>query len=201
MSTTRTSRQPRAKTKILGKAEDMLWKGGYAGTSVNDLVKAAGVSKGAFFHHFPSKDVLTSYILDTYAREELFGPLSRHLSEAHSAKNGLLDWVQDIYMKYEASGFRGGCMLGNFALELADQDEEAREQCKRLFLEWENIINTALKPEADTGKLLMEPRQLARLIITQLQGTLMTVKVHKDKNRAAREFMALAQLVEQLIKD
>ena len=31
---------------------------GYAATSIDDLCKAAGVTKGAFFHHFPSKEAL-----------------------------------------------------------------------------------------------------------------------------------------------
>lgn len=195
------SNQPKAKTKILKKAEDMLLKGGYAGTSVNDLVRAAGVSKGAFFHHFPSKDALTTHILETYARQDIFEPLQRHLSETNSAKRALLSWLQEIYKSYEAMKFKGGSLLGNFALELSDSDEAAREQLKRLFLEWENQITTALKTAGESGKLALEPRQVARLIIAQVQGVIMTAKVHKDKNRAAREFMAVGQMIEQLIKD
>ena len=195
------NKQPKAKIKILKKAEDMLLKGGYSGTSVNDLVRAAGVSKGAFFHHFPSKDALTTHILETYARQEIFEPLEQHFGETNSAKKALISWLQEIYKNFEAMKFKGGSLLGNFALELSDTDEPAREQLKRLFLEWENQITSALKPAADSGKLTLEPRQIARLLIAQLQGATMTVKVHKDKNRAAREFMAVGQMIELLVKD
>ena len=47
----------------------------------------------------------------------------------------------------------------------------------------------------------MEPRQFARLLSSSLQGVMLTVKVHKDKNRAAREFQALAEMIEWMIKD
>ncbi len=191
----------KAKIKLLKKAEDMLWKRGYDGTSVNDLVRAAGVSKGAFFHHFPSKQALISHIIDSYARQELLKPLQYHLSRARTPKHALLNWIQERYRNYESTDFKRGCLLGNFALELSDKDEEVREQLKQVFLEWENLITSALKPLAAEGKIDLEPRQIARMIIAQWQGATMMAKVHKDKNRAGREFMALGQMIERMIRD
>lgn len=47
-----------ARAKLLEAAVVLIRKKGFAGTSVDDLCKAAGVTKGAFFHHFESKDAL-----------------------------------------------------------------------------------------------------------------------------------------------
>jgi TetR/AcrR family transcriptional regulator, transcriptional repressor for nem operon len=47
-----------AKSKLIDAAHGVIRRQGYAGTSVDDLCKAAGVTKGAFFHHFPSKEAL-----------------------------------------------------------------------------------------------------------------------------------------------
>lgn len=47
-----------AKTKILDAAPPVIRAKGYAATTVDDLCEAAGVTKGAFFHHFRSKDKL-----------------------------------------------------------------------------------------------------------------------------------------------
>jgi len=47
-----------ARDKILNVALDVIRTKGYAATSVDDLCAAAGVTKGAFFHHFDSKDDL-----------------------------------------------------------------------------------------------------------------------------------------------
>jgi TetR/AcrR family transcriptional regulator, transcriptional repressor for nem operon len=54
------TRVPRgaARSLILTAATDLIRRQGFAGTSVDDLCAAAGVTKGAFFHHFASKEAL-----------------------------------------------------------------------------------------------------------------------------------------------
>jgi TetR/AcrR family transcriptional repressor of nem operon len=47
-----------ARNRILDVAIDRIRRDGYAATSVDDLCKASGVTKGAFFHHFKGKDDL-----------------------------------------------------------------------------------------------------------------------------------------------
>ena len=47
-----------ARTRLLEAARDVIRTKGFAATTVDDLCKAAGVTKGAFFHHFRSKDAL-----------------------------------------------------------------------------------------------------------------------------------------------
>lgn len=50
--------RPDARIKLLDAAIQVIRQKGYAATSVDDLCRAAGVTKGAFFHHFESKDAL-----------------------------------------------------------------------------------------------------------------------------------------------
>ena len=44
--------------KLLDAARDVIRTKGYAATTVDDICAAAGVTKGGFFHHFPSKEQL-----------------------------------------------------------------------------------------------------------------------------------------------
>ena len=187
--------------KIVNAAERLILKGGYEGTSLNDMVAAAGVSKGALFHYFTNKQAVSLDVLEKYANEQIFLPLEKHMMTAPSVKQGLMSWLQESYRAYAQWKFEGGCLLGNMALELSDRDPEMRERIKQIFLQWENQMVGFLKPVAAQGKLLMEPRQFARLLISSYEGITMSVKVHKDHIRASREFLALGELIERMILD
>lgn len=50
--------KPQAPTKLLNAAIEAVRENGFAATSVDDLCRRAGVTKGAFFHHFKTKEAL-----------------------------------------------------------------------------------------------------------------------------------------------
>ncbi len=187
--------------KIIEKAEKLLWFQGYKATSLNDVVSQAGVSKGAFFHYYPNKQAISKDVIDKYAREQFIAKLEKSIKSSNSVKNGLFNWVSEVFESYKGQDFKGGCLLGNLALEMSDQNDHARETIKGHFLDVENKLTSYIRPLQEEGKLFMEPRQLARLLVASVQGVTMMAKVHKDNNRASREFQAVAQLIEYAIKD
>jgi TetR/AcrR family transcriptional repressor of nem operon len=54
----RSNTQTGARPKLLDAALSVIRTKGYSATSVDELCAAAGVTKGAFFHYFKSKDEL-----------------------------------------------------------------------------------------------------------------------------------------------
>lgn len=187
-------------SKIIEKAEKLLWQHGYQGTSLNDVVSKAGVSKGAFFHYYPNKQAISKDVIDKYAAEQFIKQLDDAMKDAPSVKEGLFKWVGNVFEPFQKHGFKGGCLLGNLALEMSDNNDHARETIKGHFLDLENKINSYIRPLQDEGKLLIEPRQFARLLIASVQGATMMAKVHKDKNRASREFQSIGMLIELAVK-
>jgi AcrR family transcriptional regulator len=59
-------RSQETRNKILETATDLFSKFGYDATGVAEICQAAGVSKGAFYHHFPTKQALFMDLLDSY---------------------------------------------------------------------------------------------------------------------------------------
>lgn len=53
--------------RILDAAERLVIDGGFAATSVDAVIAASRASKGAFFHHFPSKTALAQALVERYA--------------------------------------------------------------------------------------------------------------------------------------
>jgi AcrR family transcriptional regulator len=65
-----TDRGLATRQHILAVASDQFLTHGYAGTSLSDLIRAAGITKGAFYHHFPSKESLALEVVRARQAEE-----------------------------------------------------------------------------------------------------------------------------------
>src|ERR1700723_3269285 len=72
-----------ARSKLLDAAISTIREKGYAGTSVDELCARAGVTKGAFFHHFPTKDSIGVAAANRWAElsDELFAAAPYQRSE------------------------------------------------------------------------------------------------------------------------
>jgi TetR/AcrR family transcriptional repressor of nem operon len=61
----------KTRERILDEAQTLILDRGLAGTSIDDVLAAAGTSKGAFFHHFPTKNHLARAIVERYAAGDI----------------------------------------------------------------------------------------------------------------------------------
>jgi AcrR family transcriptional regulator len=61
------------RAELLDRAAGLFLQHGYENVSLNDLIADAGVSKGAFYHWFPSKDALVTALAERSAREAFAG--------------------------------------------------------------------------------------------------------------------------------
>jgi TetR/AcrR family transcriptional repressor of nem operon len=63
----REAMQPSARTRLLDAAVDVIREQGYAATSVEEFCARASVTKGAFFHHFPTIEALGAAAADQWS--------------------------------------------------------------------------------------------------------------------------------------
>jgi len=53
------------RTQFIQAAQELFYTKGYESTSINDIIEAVGVSKGAFYHHFESKQAVLIAVVDS----------------------------------------------------------------------------------------------------------------------------------------
>jgi TetR/AcrR family transcriptional regulator, transcriptional repressor for nem operon len=143
MSQTNVKAESAGRTKVLDAALHAIRAQGYSATSVDDICKAAGVTKGAFFHHFKSKEdlavaaaghfsAMADGLFSTAPYRALEDPLERLL--------GYIDFRRHILMG-ELPDYT--CLLGTMVQETYDTHPPIRAACEK------GISDHAATVEAD----------------------------------------------------
>ena len=118
-----------ARSKLLNAAISIIRKKGYAATSVDELCAWAGVTKGAFFHHFPSKDSLAVAAANHWSEssDALFAAAPYHrFDDPLDRILGYLDFRKAI-LRGEVAEFT--CLAGTMLQEAYGTHPEIRDAC------------------------------------------------------------------------
>ena len=91
------------RSHILQAAEQCFAQHGYDGTGVAEICRRAGVTKGGFYHHFPSKQALFMELLDRWLAE-LNTQLEAAHAEADTIPEGLLQMAGMVRPVFQVAG-------------------------------------------------------------------------------------------------
>ena len=177
------SELPETKRKLLDAGVKLMRAQGFNATTVDDICAAAGVTKGGFFHYFKSKEVLAKAAISHFSeiKSQDFQEASfRKLTDPLDRVYGRLDFVK------ESSGgtahLTKGCLVGMLAQELSFTHPELRGTCQdsfsRTLKDFEADLADAKSvyaPHAD-----FNPRDVAQLYVTIIQGSLMLAKASES---------------------
>ena|ERR1700722_15556063 len=199
---TADSPKPGARQKLLDSALTLIRRQGYSSTSVDELCAEAGVTKGAFFHHFKSKDALavgaanhwsetTRVFFETAPFHRHDDPLDRIL--------GYLEFRRAI-LKGEIAEFT--CLVGTMVQEIYGTNPDIREACAA------SISGHAATIEADIAEAMKRYRvraswtaeSLALHTQAVLQGAFILAKAKGGAAVAAASIDHLHRYIELLFK-
>lgn len=171
-----------AKTKLIDAAHAIVRRQGYAATTVDEICNAAGVTKGAFFHHFPSKEALAVAAAEhwTIRAAPLFElPPYTRLADPLDRLIGHID-MRLAMIDGPAEGFT--CFAGTMVQEAFASSKAIREACNASF----NAYCEALAVDVQaTMDLYGTPEgtnalSLARHVQSVLQGAFVLGKAAGD---------------------
>jgi TetR/AcrR family transcriptional repressor of nem operon len=180
---------PRASTKdrILAAGRDLIHRNGFSASGVAEITAAAGVPKGSFYNHFPSKEAFACEALESYwARgSAAMAPLDGIEPGAERVRGHFA--AVDRFLSVNA--YAAGCMLGNVAIEAGPISEELRAHAAALFDSWTDRLAAAIRAGQVDGSIgkAMPAATLARFLIGAWQGALQRAKLERD-SRATTAF-------------
>jgi TetR/AcrR family transcriptional regulator, transcriptional repressor for nem operon len=172
-----TPKGERTRARIVEEAAALIHERGVAGTTLEDVKAAAGVSGSQLYHYFPDKDELVQAVIDYRA-----GTIVSHHRHALSGADGVEAWRDMVITGTRLAEAKRGCPLGSLGGQLAESDPEARALIAAGFDQWAAAIGDKLRSLHADGKLPpgIDPDDLAITLLATLQGGLLLAQVHRD---------------------
>lgn len=169
--------QTDTRTLLIDEGLKALLAGGYDGTGLGPVLKAAGVPKGSFYHFFDSKEAFAGAVLEAYA--ERYGRVRREIfqDQSHPPLQRLRHYF--IYMSELLSREDfGGCLFGNLALASATRSPAFRAKLKNSFKAWQGDLAAVLREAQKSGEIDdgLDPEETAAFLIDAYEGALLRAK-------------------------
>lgn len=174
------------RTEIAAAALDRFHAQGYA-VGVKEITDAAGVPKGSFYNHFPSKEAMAVEALTAYGAtlgldelaDETVAPLDR--LRAH---------FELLASQNRKRNFARGCLFGNLTADVADHSEPIREHLAAGFDSWAGLITAAIAQAQQDGSIApgLDPAVTARFVLNAWEGALLGARAAQTEDSFAAFF-------------
>ena len=192
--------------KILDAAQNLVLARGYVGMTVDHVLNEVGITKGAFFHHFKSKDDLARALLQRYAeRDERIYRETRERAEKLSD-----DPLQQVllYIGLFQEMFEGltepypGCLFASYIYELQQFGDDTRELIRSSFTKWRELLKEKFEAVARRypPRIEVDAASLADAFTVVLEGAFVTSKALNEPKLVSDQLRHFRNYVELLFR-
>ena len=160
------------KQEIIRIAREVIHSKGYQAASVSDIMAAANIGKGQFYHYFQSKHDLGLAVVEDLVKDwegQLIIGILNTSDDPVTKLNRMLQWAETSHAEME---IKYGCAMGNLAIEMSAQDEEFRVKIKEFFIHWVNSVADILTEMIKDHQLdeSINPKKNAESIVAMIEG-------------------------------
>lgn len=172
-----STKAEKTKQFIIEQAAPIFNEKGIAGTSVDDVLKAAKVAKGCLYNHFDDKADLacevTDYLLDRISKE--VGAVIHKENSAHQKILAYLEFNKETFN----TPVQGGCPIFNLAVESDDNNPVIKEKVKSALEGTHKLFTSILKHGIRNGEYheSLNAEEFALKLYASVEGTLLICRV------------------------
>ena len=177
-----TRNPQKTRQRLLESASAQIHQHGFQGMRVDEVLRNAGLQKGAFYHHFSSKVELGYAVL-----EEQINPLLETIwiKPLKNIENPITDFpkmLDQIFKDIPKNMLEHGCPLNNLAQEMASQDAGFQERVVSLFDDWITAYTQLFEAAQKKGQVHKDinAEDIARFLVAVLEGCISIFKAEQS---------------------
>ncbi|MCB1486673.1 MAG: TetR/AcrR family transcriptional regulator [Bauldia sp.] len=182
------------RNRILVAARSLVMDNGFSATSIDDILKATNLTKGAFFHHFKGKADLARELVEWHARQDL-EMFERFARDAEAGSDDPLDQAYafleafEDYVSRESDDRSPGCMYAVYTYESMQFDPSVRDFVADILRQWTSMYVRLFQDVIDRypPALPVTARQLAETIVSIIEGGLVLQRAYGDDRMTSRQ--------------
>ncbi len=173
---------------------------GFAGTSLNDITEATGLTKGSIYGNFENKDEVAIAVFH-YNHQNFQNAFKQEIAKKESYKEKLMVF-STFYEKYfTALMARGGCPILNTAIEADDTHSVLKELANKALEKWKSSIISLIEKGIIAGEFKakdIQTEQTALTIIALIEGSIMITKLSGNMGNMKLIMNSIKKIIDEL---
>lgn len=183
------------RNRIMATAEKIILQKGFAGTSIDEIIDQAHITKGGFFYHFKGKNELALALLQRYLEaDDVF--FTELLNRARSLSEDPLQQML-IFLKLLAEAMEQlpdthpGCLVAAFTYESQQFDDDVIQKNKEGILSWRKLFADQLTVIEHTyqPRFATDVENLADMLSACMEGGIILSRVLNEQQSLAKQIL------------
>ena len=169
--------QDSSRDKILQSAFCEIHKHGFQSASIADILAQTGLTKGALYHHFPTKHDLGLAVIGEVIHKRLDAWIFTPLRQSGRPLETLREIIRQS-MQRTPEDVSLGCPLNNLIQEMSPLNAAFKEQLGAILTDWRRAVEDALTRSQRQGAIRsdIDCRASALFIVSAWEGCIGTAK-------------------------
>lgn len=185
--------------KLMNAATDLIRRKGYAATSIDDICAQASVTKGAFFHHFKTKEDLVGESLAAWdlmaaGMEQSAGFLT--LKDPRKRVFAYMDFFIGVLANPQTVK---SCLAGTTVQEVGDTSSALRDAAHLCFANAATRFKSLLDDASKSSRSRVDTVSLANLWVAAMQGSLILYKASQDASVIRRSLEHVKDYIDSVL--
>lgn len=168
----RTRNPEKSRKEILKAAFWLVYTRGFQGVSIDDIVERTELTKGAFYHQFPTKLDLGYALVDEVIKPMILERWVHPLSDFEYPLDGILHQMEKLIGGADAASLKYGCPLNNLVQEMSPVDRGFHKRLQAALNFWIDGLDEHLMRAKRTGLLKKDvnTREVAQFTVMAHEG-------------------------------
>ncbi|MEO9891066.1 TetR/AcrR family transcriptional regulator [Aurantibacter sp.] len=160
------------KQHIVHEAFKLFYENGFKATSINDVMKATKMTKGAFYYHYKNKEQLALEVIKLKIQKRVYDGMIAPLKEEGSAieilENTFINRI-NFFSIYDKSN---GCPMNNFINEIGNYEKSYQLALKNIIEKWKSSLIALIEKGKTEGSIKKSTNNMAvaTFLISSFEG-------------------------------